>query len=152
MHLYTITIQLPTNRVRHILHWSSWIRGEHQMKHFVDMMEWFKPLNTWYEILSKELAQCQPDPGAHFLETHMVIIFRRTWSRQGRWVDHIRHPQYLPSNQFCFVYRSYGCSVLDCEVLYRELQRDLCEYNHTIPKEIWPTAFQVEVLWDFFLS
>ena len=46
MHLYTIAIQLPTDRVRHILHWSSWIRGEHPMKHFVEMMESFKPLNT----------------------------------------------------------------------------------------------------------
>lgn len=32
---------------------------------------------------------------------------------------------------------------------YKEIQRILCEKNHIVPKEIWPSALQEEVWWDY---
>ncbi|OWM65715.1 hypothetical protein CDL15_Pgr015139 [Punica granatum] len=116
--------------------------------HFIQFIEWFKPLQQWEELFTEEARKVRPYPQG---DRHVIVLFQQMWyvgPPRRRSTRAQGEPLEFQRTYSSKVWKTLLTDILDNDSEYREFQRIICEKNGVVPQVIWPPG-HIPMEWDY---
>ncbi|OWM77865.1 hypothetical protein CDL15_Pgr018434 [Punica granatum] len=120
--------------------------------HFIQFLEWFRPLRQWEELFTEEARRVRPHPQR---DRHVIVLFQQMWyvgpprRRSTRAQARAQgEPSEFQRTYSSEVWKTLLTNILDKDNEYREFQRIICEKNGVVPQVIWSPG-HIPMEWDY---